>query len=72
MLSKNAPRGRVTTIIIAFHHAMFENTGSVTGVTGCRVWQAIADQKVYVCDVAKAGKTGGENPRKIEPLFAAF
>lgn len=33
MLSNKAARTLVTAIIIAFHHAMFENTGSVTPVT---------------------------------------
>ena len=48
MLSNKAARPLVTAIIIALHHAMFENTGSVTGVTALRVSDTVvADQKVY-------------------------
>ena len=47
MLSNKAGRTLLTAIIIAFDHAMFENTGSVTGVTAWCVWDAmIADQEV--------------------------
>jgi len=54
MLSNKAARTLVTAIIIPIHHAMFENTGSVTGVTAWRVWDAvIADQKVYLLTIAK-------------------
>jgi len=46
MPNNKAARTLVTAIIIASYHAMFENTGSVTGVTAWRVLDAIvADQR---------------------------
>src|SRR6266566_1472879 len=73
MLSNKAARPLVTAIIIALHHVMFENTGSVTGVTAWRVWDTVvADQKVCWLTTCGRGETGGERPHKMKSAQTPF
>jgi hypothetical protein len=53
MLSNKAARTLVTAIIIAFHHAIFENNGSVTGVTAWRDWGIVMRIRRYTGRTSK-------------------
>jgi hypothetical protein len=55
MLSNNAARTLVTATIIAFHHAIFENNGSVTGVTAWRDWGIVMRIRRYTGRTRKFG-----------------
>ena len=71
MPSSTPARTLVTAIIIAIHHGMFDNNGSVTAVTARRAWGAvIEDQRASPLGIF-CRRNRGEMPFVTKPVTAA-